>query len=227
MICLVFSPTDVKNILEVYNLRHNNKGGGKAIPGAGRVCALDWANFADTMVKGEKLYLLAHSDGMTVSSRDGENTAAELAERLLKAKLRPDVGAIKLVACRTGNSWADSEPFCQVLSREIYKQSGRRINVPVTGIVGDEVMGKDGKIRGVLQTADSTGYDEIMEKYEDKLAVWEQDVRLLPIDSERAIIEAAEAMKKKTETFFEELYAFNRTVVADKDASRFKSPLNR
>ncbi|SPE32184.1 hypothetical protein SBA2_670050 [Acidobacteriia bacterium SbA2] len=228
MICLVFLPSDLKNIIEVYNLTNNRKGGGKNVPGAGNVCALDWVDFSKAMQPGEKLYLLVHGDPMYVSTGAQFYTARKLAKKLIAAKLRPDVGSIKVVACNTGTHPADgSDPFCSVLSREIYGLSNGTINVRVTGVVGDEVVGKDGKIRGIVVATPE--YDALVDdaNWKSKVAAWENEVKQMKLATPQDIVDAAEEMMLKTQAFFEELYKANAKYIQDKNNSRFHSPANQ
>jgi len=231
MICLVFRPSDLKNIVEVYNLRNNAKGGGKNLPGPGEVCALDWADFSAMMQPKEKLYLLAHGSTMKVSTGKKECSAPELAKKLLDAKLRPDVGSIKLVACNTGTNPNNGlDPFCSVLSREIYTQSGKTINVRVTGVVGIEVVQQDGKIRGKnVRFSDTAEYKAMNYDvtWKDQVTAWESEIAQMNLGSGKEILQAADQMTRKTQAFFEKLYEINANYIQSKNDSRFHSPPNQ
>ncbi|MBX3261770.1 MAG: hypothetical protein KIS78_09040 [Labilithrix sp.] len=223
MICIVVTPVDVKNYVEVFNLRNNDKGNGKVVGGAGSVCALDWADFSQ-MKAGEKLYLLAHGDGRTIGARDPHGKQylpGALAKQLLERGLPANVRAIKLVACHTGRvplaySKSVTAAYCQLLADEINTQSTSGHAVRVTGIPGIEVMSDLGKT-GAKHVGFSSAPEYKALKYDlnwrVKVEGWERLAERLDTSNEPSLILNAELIAKLTGSFFKLLYPINAKYV--------------
>jgi hypothetical protein len=221
MLCIVDTPVDLANWVELNNLLNARKGRGD---GQRSASALPWADFSK-MKSDEKLYLLAHG----APNEIGENqkySAQALAAVLLK-KGMPQIAKIILVACESGVSENSNPAFCAVLAKQIDQQSKGKVKVPVTGFTGSAVTDQLGRTRAVDETKSqkrSVQYDDIMDRWAAKRGEWENEAAHSPWKTQEDLIASAKTRAAKSQPFFAELYDINAHIVKDREDSKLKVP---
>ncbi len=206
MICIVDTPVDLANFVELNNLLNNRKGRNK---GQLSVSVLSWAKFGK-MAADEKLYLLAHGSPTQVGTHV-QYTPQALAAELLKRGL-PKIAKIVLVACETGVSKNGNPAYCTALANQIDQQSKGAVKVPVTGFTDSAVTDQFGKTRAVDPVAEGklgVQYADIMNRWSKDLDSWENTAAHLPWGTEQDLVDGARIMALKSKDFFAELYSIN------------------
>lgn len=219
MICVIETPADVANLVELHNLVEKGKRKGK--DPEKNVSAWAWADFHN-MVVLEKLYLLAHSDGVKI----GGLTVEAMAAGLIDKKLPKWVPKIVLVACNTGVKFEGEKTLCEQLSDALEKKQKTYGSIKVTGFTGSAVTNKMGQTRAVdkiLMRKYAKEYNSISERWADRLEGYEKDAKLLPCKTPEELISSGAKMACSSKEFFNELYTINKKIVKSKAGSKVYS----
>lgn len=218
MICIVETPIDLANFVELNNLINNGKGKSN---GKKSVSVLSWADFSK-MENGEKLYLLAHASKTHIGESPAY-TGPDFADVLLNKNLPGHIDKIVLVACESGLATTGTQPLCQVIHDQLKRKSNGSVDVPVTGFSGFAVTNKAGQTRALDPAKEkkySTQYNDIFDRFDRKIEYWQTDAKNLPTSNQDELINGATIMARKSKDFFEELYDINKKMVKSKSDSK-------
>ena len=205
MICIVETPVDLANFVELNNLIVNEKGRSscKSIS----VSALYWADFSQ-MIMGEKLYLLGHGDETSI----GEYSAEKLVDSLIEKKLPWQTEKIILVSCMSGVK-GGGDPLSVQVYNELVKKKGLYKKIKVTGFSGYAVTDEKGRTRAICD--DDKEHDkkvkEILKLYVKEIKMWENTAKGWGHGNQEQLVAGARTIAASSKEMFGRLYLLNKS----------------
>jgi hypothetical protein len=193
MICVLTTPIDLANYIDVWNLKKRRP--------EQRVCHISWADLSGIGL-AETLYLLGHGDTHEVEGK----SADDLAELLVAKGLTHPLRKVKLLVCCSGSPVLGGQPYCQLLADALVEAGGPR--TIVIGFEGDATATDDQAKSFGLRIYPE--YGEFMKKNKSAVKKLSKRAESLPYATEEQILKAARELAGDSEEIFKWLYANNK-----------------